>query len=131
MAENKRYESTFIIKGSLQDPEVDTIISKVEEFVAKNGGTMIETERWGRRKLAYEIERETSGFYVSAHVTGPGALISRLERHYHLDENIVRWLTLVMPESAVKGRVAMQKRTVDMSARRDAMAAAAAAEAAQ
>jgi small subunit ribosomal protein S6 len=122
----KRYESTFIIKGSLEDKDVDALVTKTEEFIAKNGGSVIEMERWGRRKLAYDIGKETQGFYISAHFTAPGNLITRLERMYNLDESIVRWLTLEMPEAAIKGRVAMKKRTDEMAAKREAMTAAAA-----
>jgi small subunit ribosomal protein S6 len=128
MAE-KRYESTFIIKGSLQDPEIDAIISKAEDFITKNSGKVLEMERWGRRKLAYDIGHETQGFYVSAHFTAPGALVARLERMFDLDESIVRWLTLVMPDSAVNGRLAMKKRSEDVAAKREAYATAQAAEA--
>ena len=117
---DKRYESTFIIKGSLQDQDVDQIVHKAEDLITKNGGSIIEMERWGRRKLAYEIERETQGFYISAHFTAPSTTIAKLERQFQLDENVVRWLTLVMPDSAVKGRVAMKKRSEDMAAKREA-----------
>jgi len=124
-----RYESTFIIKGSLQDQEIETILTKIEETITKNGGQVIELERWGRRKLAYDIERETQGFYTSAHFSAPGSVVARLERVYQLDENIVRWLTLVMPETSIKGRSAMAKRYADMAAKREQMAADAAAAA--
>ena len=125
---DKRYESTVIIKGTLADEAVEPIITKIEQFIAKNGGTVIEMERWGRRKLAYEIGKETQGFYVSAHFTAPGAIVTKLERMYDLDENIIRWLTLVTPESAIKGRIAMIKRAEEVHARREAAAAAAEAE---
>jgi small subunit ribosomal protein S6 len=125
MAET-RYESTFIIKGSLQDPDIDAVVSKAEDFITKNGGTVIEMERWGRRKLAYDIGHETQGFYVSAHFTAPGALITRIERMYDLEERIIRWLTLVTPESAVKGRIAMKKRSEEVAAKREIHAAQAA-----
>ena len=125
MAET-RYESTFIIKGSLQDPDIDAVVSKTEDFITKNGGTVIEMERWGRRKLAYDIGHETQGFYISAHFTAPGAFIARLERMYDLEERVIRWLTLVTPESAVKGRIAMKKRSEEVAVRREAQAAQAA-----
>lgn len=128
MADSKRYESTVIIKSSLQDEAIEPVITKIEQFIGKNGGEVIEMERWGRRKLAYEIGKETQGFYVSAHFHAPGAIITKLERMYDLDENIIRWLTLVTPESAIKGRIAMKKRAEEVNARREAAAAAAAAE---
>ena len=120
MADKNRYESTFIVKGSLEDKDIDPIVAKAEDFILKNGGSVIEMERWGRRKLAYEIGKETQGFYVSAHFTAPGALVSRLERMFTLDENVIRFLTLAMPESSVKGRVAMKKRAEEVASKREA-----------
>ncbi|HET6401488.1 MAG TPA: 30S ribosomal protein S6 [Candidatus Kapabacteria bacterium] len=120
MAKNNRYESTFIVKGSLEDKDIDPVIAKTEDFIQKNGGTIIEMERWGRRKLAYTIGRETQGFYVSAHFTAPGAIVARMERMFTLDENVIRFLTLAMPESAVKGRVAMKKRADEVQSKREA-----------
>ena len=119
MAE-KRYESTFIVKGSLEDKDIDPIVAKTESFIGKNGGSVIEMERWGRRKLAYEIGRETQGYYVSAHFTAPGELISKLERMFSLDEGVIRFLSLAMPETAIKGRVAMKKREDQLASKRDA-----------
>lgn len=117
---DKRYESTFIIKGSLQEQDVDQIVHKAEDLITKNGGSIVEMERWGRRKLAYDIERETQGFYISAHFTAPAPTIAKLERQFQLDENVIRWLTLVMPDAAVNGRQAMKKRGEEMAAKREA-----------
>jgi small subunit ribosomal protein S6 len=125
---DKRYESTFIVKGSLQDQDVDQIVQKAEDLITKNGGTIIEMERWGRRKLAYDIERETQGFYTSAHFTAPAPTIAKLERQFQLDESVIRWLTLVMPDAAVKGRSAMKKRGEEMAAKREAAQTEAAAQ---
>ena len=122
MADN-RYESTFIISGSLEDDAADAIVQKAEDTVTKNGGILLETERWGRRKLAYEIEKQTSGHYVSLHFTAPGAVIGKLERVYQLDEQVLRWLTLIMPETNIKGRQAMKKRVEDVAIRREAQSA--------
>jgi small subunit ribosomal protein S6 len=122
MADN-RYESTFIISGTLEDDAADAIITKAEDAITKNGGTLIETERWGRRKLAYEIEKQTTGIYVSLHFTAPGAVIGKLERVYQLDEQVMRWLTLIMPEANLKGRQVMKKRVEDVAIRREAQSA--------
>ncbi|MEO6939293.1 MAG: 30S ribosomal protein S6 [Candidatus Kapaibacterium sp.] len=123
MAKETRYESTYIIPGSIEEDAMNTIISKVEDTITKNGGTLIETERWARRKLAYDIVNETNGFYVTEHFTAPGTVIAKLERVYQLDEQIIRWLTLVMPEENIKSRAAMKKRVEDVIARRTLEAA--------
>jgi small subunit ribosomal protein S6 len=133
MAADKRYESTFIVDGNLQDDVIETIIGRASDILTKNGGTILEVENWGRRKLAYMIEKVTTGVYVSLHFTAPAASIAKLDRHYQLDEQIIRWMTLVMPETSIQGRNAMKKRVEDVAARRalDAKNAEAAEAAAQ
>jgi small subunit ribosomal protein S6 len=116
--EETRYESTFIIKASLDEDAQNAIIAKVEDAVTKNGGTMIETERWGRRKLAYMIEKEDHAIYTSLHFRALGPVIAKLERVYQLDESIVRWLTLVMPDKNFAARAAMKQRVQNVTARR-------------
>ena len=125
MAKETRYESTFIINGDLQEEQVEAIIQKASDTIAKNGGTVLTVERWGRRKLAYIIQKLTSGFYVSIHFNAPGTTIAKLERMYQLDEQIIRWLTLIMPEESIQGRAAMKKRLEEVSARREREAKAA------
>jgi small subunit ribosomal protein S6 len=133
MAADKRYESTFIVDGNLQDDVIETIIGRATDILTKNGGNILEVENWGRRKLAYMIEKVTTGVYISLHFTAPAAAIAKLDRHYQLDEQIIRWMTLVMPEENIKGRNAMKKRVEDVAARRalDAKNAEAAEAAAQ
>jgi small subunit ribosomal protein S6 len=130
MAES-RYESTFIIKGSLEDKDFEPILTKTEDTIRRYGGTVLEMERWGRKKLAYTIARETQGYYVTAHFTHPGTnedrnsnIISRLERMFSLDENVIRYLTLARPDSVVKGRADMKKRASEVAAKREAAIAA-------
>ena|SRR5471030_3333822 len=126
MAES-RYESTFIIKGTLEDKDFEPIITKTEETIKRYGGTVIEMERWGRKKLAYPIVRETQGYYVTVHFTHPGTnedrtsnIIARLERMFILDESVIRFLTLARPEAVVKGRSDMKKRASEVAAKREA-----------
>ena len=130
MAES-RYESTFIIKGSLEDKDFEPILTKTEDTIRRYGGTVLEMERWGRRKLAYTIARETQGYYVTVHFTHPGTyedrnsnIIGRLERMFILEDNIIRFLTLARPEAVVKGRADMKKRAGEVAAKREAAIAA-------
>jgi small subunit ribosomal protein S6 len=121
MAADKRYESTFIVDGNIQDDAIETLTARVTDIITKNGGTIVEVEKWGRRKLAYMIEKVTTGFYTSIHFTAPAGTIAKLDRHYQLDEQIIQ------------GRNAMKKRVEDVAARRalDAKNAEAAEAAAQ
>ena len=123
MAE-KRYESTFLLSSTLQDEPVAAIVKKFEETITKNGGKLIDTERWGIRRLAYEIRKHTSAHYISMHYSAPPTTNAKLERAYQLDEDILRWLTLEMPEENHQGRIAMKTRSETVEARKLTMAQA-------
>jgi small subunit ribosomal protein S6 len=117
MAE-KRYESTFLLSANIQEDPLLAIVKKFEDTVTKNGGTLIETERWGIRRLAYEIKKQASAHYISLHYTAPPALNAKLERAYQLDEDILRWLTLEMTDENHAARIAMKTRAENVEARK-------------
>ncbi|MEP7235569.1 MAG: 30S ribosomal protein S6 [Ignavibacteriota bacterium] len=120
----KRYESTFLLSSTLQDEPVAAIIKKFEDTITKNGGKIIDTERWGIRRLAYEIRKQTSAHYISLHYIAPPTTNAKLERTYQLDEDILRWLTLEMPDENFKSRDAMKTRSETVEARKISMAQA-------
>ena len=119
---DKRYESTFLLGSNLGDDALSAIVTKFEDIINKNGGKLIETERWGARRLAYMIRKNTSAHYISLHYTAAPTTNAKLERAYQLDEEILRWLTLEMPESNHASRQAMKTRTETVEARKVAMA---------
>ena len=123
MAE-KRYESTFVLSSNIQEEPLTAIISKFEDAITKNGGKIVNTERWGIRRLAYEIRKHTSAHYISIHYTAPPTTNAKLERTYQLDEDILRWLTLEMPNENFAARDAMKTRAETVEARKLTMAQA-------
>jgi small subunit ribosomal protein S6 len=123
MAE-KRYESTFLLSSNMAEEAVSTIIGKFSDTITKNSGTLIEVERWGVRRLAYPIRKNTSAHYISLHYTAPAAVNAKLERAYQLDEEILRWLTLEMPDENFTSRQAMKTRSETVEARKISMAQA-------
>jgi small subunit ribosomal protein S6 len=62
MLSRRWYETTFLINASLDDPIIEQIIKKYENFIKERGGEIILLERWGRRRLAYPINKKNSGF---------------------------------------------------------------------
>ncbi|MGB2868178.1 MAG: 30S ribosomal protein S6 [Bacteroidota bacterium] len=99
------YETTFIVNAGLDDPQIDAVIEKVKDVVTKGGGTIRDIAKWGRKRFAYVIRRKNNGFYVVCEFTGPGDLIAKLERHYELDENIIRFLTITLDKNALQSRI--------------------------
>jgi len=100
------YETTFIVNASLDDHQIDGVIEKVKEVITKNTGEIRELVKWGRKRFAYTIKKKNNGFYVVIEFMAPGDTIAKLERHYFLDENILRYITLVLDKRALKARTA-------------------------
>ena len=100
------YETTFIINASLDDPQIEGVITRVQEVITRNGGTVSAINKWGRKRLAYPINKKTNGFYVNMELEAPGTLLSALDRAYQLDEMILRHLTILLDRKAIAARKA-------------------------
>ena len=96
MANKYQYELTYVISGVVQQNQVDDIVRKVNHLVESNGGDVLEVDEWGNQRLAYEIDRKRSGYYVNMYFKAPGTLIERLERELKINDDVLRFLTLRM-----------------------------------
>ena len=101
---HKSYETTYIVNASLEDSQIEAAITHVAEVIERNGGTITATNRWGRKRMAYAIEKKNNGFYVNVEFNGPGQIIAQLERSYLLDENILRFLTVQLDKFALAAK---------------------------
>lgn len=111
MEQSKRiYETTFILNATLDDAQIDLVIEKFKDFVVKQGAEIRNLEKWGRKRLAYPIQKKNNGFYVLCEMAGPADMVQKLERYYALDENIMRFLTVSLSEKALKARLEQAKR---------------------
>jgi len=91
-----QYELTYVISGVVQQNQVDDIVRKVNHLIESNGGDVLEVDEWGNQRLAYEIDRKRSGYYVNMYFKAPGSLIERLERELQINDDVLRYLTLRM-----------------------------------
>jgi small subunit ribosomal protein S6 len=98
------YESTAIVNASLDDSQIEAVIGRVQDTITKNGGTIKALNKWGRKRLAYSINKKSNGFYVNIEFTGPGQAIAQLERAYQLDEMILRYLTIKLDRKALAAK---------------------------
>ena len=99
---NKYYESYIIIDGNLEDTAIEEEIKKYENLFKKNEIEIKNIERIGRRRLAYSIKKRLNGYYVCFEIASSPTLISKLERTYILDENILRYLTIYMSPKSLR-----------------------------
>jgi small subunit ribosomal protein S6 len=98
----RKYETIFVIDSLLKAEEIDNHVSKYERFISANGGTIEILERWGKKRLAYEIKKRQYGFYVFIRFNGPSSMIKSLEREYRLNESLLRYKTILMDKLALR-----------------------------
>jgi small subunit ribosomal protein S6 len=101
----KIYETTFIVNAALDDPQIDAVIDKVKEVLTKSDATIMELAKWGRKRFAYPIKKKNNGFYVICEFSSSGDLVARLERHFLLEENIIRFLIIALDKKAIQARI--------------------------
>lgn len=104
MNPKRTYETTFIVNASLEDANIEVIINNTVDFIENNGGTITTKDKWGRRRLAYPIQKKHNGFYVYLMYDAPATLLPQLERYFQLEENVLRHLSLKMSGHAIEFR---------------------------
>ncbi len=97
-----RYETVFIATPVLSDVQAKELFGKFQGVITENGGQIISEEDWGLRKLAYPIQKKTTGFYYLIEFEGEGDLIEKLETQYRRDERVIRFRTFRMDKYAVE-----------------------------
>jgi small subunit ribosomal protein S6 len=108
----KPYETTFIVDAHLSNEQIESTVNKYSKFIADNGGSIKQTDRWGKRRLAYEISKKQYGYYVYLRFDADGDLIQMLEREYKLDDTIIRHLTLRVPKVVVSKEEELREKHV-------------------
>lgn len=96
------YETVFILDPQLKAPEIEEFVKKFMNFITNHGGEIVNKDEWGKRRLAYEINRKQYGYYVLLRFNGPGQIVALLEREYRLNEMVIRYLTIKVDPKALK-----------------------------
>jgi small subunit ribosomal protein S6 len=98
----KRYETVFILTPVLSDDQAKEAAKKFKTTITDLGGKIVNEENWGLKKLAYPIQKKTTGFYHLLEFAGEGEeIISALELTFKRDERILRFLTVALDKHAM------------------------------
>jgi len=89
-----KYEIMFIVKATLEESALNNITKEVQALISGNGSKVIEFKDMGRKKLAYPINKEISGFYYLINAEATNEVIQEFDRKLRINENILRHLIL-------------------------------------
>ncbi|MBW4450346.1 MAG: 30S ribosomal protein S6 [Hassallia sp. WJT32-NPBG1] len=88
------YETMYILRPDLGEEQVEQAVNKYQNILRDQGADNMEIQNRGKRRLAYEINRNRDGIYIQMNYTGPGAAIAPMERAMRLSEEVIRYLTV-------------------------------------
>ncbi len=94
----RSYEVIFILDPALGDDGVEAAVTAAKAVVAREGGEVAEIQKWGKKRLAYEIKRRRDGHYVYFRVQAAPKAVAELERHLKIAESVLKYMTVVMEE---------------------------------
>ena len=95
------YETVFITTPVLSEGQMKEAVDKFLGILKKGGAEIVHEENWGLKKLAYPIQKKSTGFYYLIEFKAEGEVIQKLETEYRRDERIIRFLTFKMDKFAV------------------------------
>ncbi|WP_462318500.1 30S ribosomal protein S6 [Marinilabilia sp.] len=96
------YETVFILTPVLSDGQMKETVEKFKNMILEHGGEIVHEENWGLRKLAYPIQKKSTGFYQLFEFKADPSFIEKLEVQYRRDERIIRFLTFKMDKYAIQ-----------------------------
>ncbi|HRG96472.1 MAG TPA: 30S ribosomal protein S6 [Polyangiaceae bacterium] len=93
---SKEYETIYVLRPDVDADAADKVQNRMTEVVARDGGTLLKVEAWGRRKLAYPVKKHQKGVYVYVKYVGKGGLVQEIERNLKLMDAVLKYQTVLL-----------------------------------
>jgi small subunit ribosomal protein S6 len=95
----RKYEVMLILPPDVEESAVGAITDRIGQIIGERGGEITRVDRWGKRRLAYEINRQSEGYYVVAECRAEPDTMRELDRVLSLADNVVRFKVVVRGEA--------------------------------
>lgn len=97
-----QYETVFILTPVLSEQQMTETVEKFKALLTEKGAELLNEENWGMKKMAYPIQKKSTGFYTLLEFTAEPEVIERLEIAYRRDERVLRYLTVKLDKYAAQ-----------------------------
>ena len=98
----RSYQSVLIVKPDLDEAKVDQVLEKITEFLSKNNGSILKVEKWGKKRLAYRINKSRFGYYLNIYHTCESLKVPTLEATYKLYDLILKFLVIRLTDKELE-----------------------------
>lgn len=119
----RRYELIFILRPGVGEEQITSITEYTTQIITNEGGTIIDLNRWGMKKLAYAIKKESQGYYIYCEFAGTPDAVAEIERRFRIDDAVLKYLTIKTADAMTEEDI--QKAIGETEAKKAAALAAA------
>jgi small subunit ribosomal protein S6 len=106
----RTYEALYIASPNVEDGDIQTLSQEVQDLVTQNGGTIVRSEIWGKRKLAYLVKKYSEGNYILLRFQANPDFIQKLELWFKLHDSVIRYLVTYFDEHTLKAEEEQARR---------------------
>ena len=96
-----RYETMLILDTALDQEKINSVISRYEEMIKENG-EIIEIELWGKKRLAYQINKKPTGYYVLYKYKAASEIPSKMVYDFNINSSVLRYMTIVVDKKMIR-----------------------------
>ena len=97
-----QYETVFILTPVLSDEQMKETVAKFTKLLTDNGAEILNEQAWGLKKMAYAIEKKSTGFYCLVEFKAEPSVVNTLEVGYRRDEKVIRFMTVKLDKYAAQ-----------------------------
>ncbi|MBQ3974092.1 MAG: 30S ribosomal protein S6 [Lachnospiraceae bacterium] len=94
-----KYELAVVVNAQIDDEARTAVVDRAKELIARFGGTVTNVDDWGKKKLAYEIQKMNEGFYYFIQFEAEGSAIAEIESRMRIADNVIRYLCVKQEEA--------------------------------
>jgi len=92
----KLYESICILRPVQAETENDLVVEKIKEVLTKSGANILKLDNSGKKKLAYDIQHERKGTFITVQFEGPPTVVAELERFQRMEDKVMKFMTVLV-----------------------------------
>lgn len=96
------YETIFIMDSLVPPKEIDSAVERFTNIIKEKSGTIRKIEKWGKKRMSYEIQKKQYGFYVSIEFEGNGNIPKELQSEYNFNDKVLRYLTYIFDKNKLE-----------------------------
>jgi small subunit ribosomal protein S6 len=98
----QRYEVIAIVLANVSDEDITALIERSQTIITDRKGVVAKIDKWGKRRLAYEINKQKDGYYFLIDFAGDGPIVAEIERTYKIDDRVLKFMTVKKEGAATR-----------------------------